>query len=99
MQVKISANTVIPFYYLLPIIIVVEGFVSIATEILTIRQLLPVAGGSVIVTSIVIGIFLLFLAMGYQHGGKKKWCTPKKFKAQFYSCFNRHRRWFILFIH
>lgn len=56
--------------YLLAIIILIEGFVSIATEILVIRQLLPVAGGSVIVTSLVIGFFLLFLALGYQAGGR-----------------------------
>lgn len=57
--------------WILPCIILLEGFVSIATEILTIRQLLPVAGGSVLVTSLVIGIFLLFLALGYHHGGKQ----------------------------
>ncbi|HSW68927.1 MAG TPA: fused MFS/spermidine synthase [Gammaproteobacteria bacterium] len=57
-------------FYILPFIILAEGFVSIATEILTIRQLLPVAGGSVVVTSLVIGVFLLFLALGYQRGGK-----------------------------
>jgi len=54
----------------LPLIIFVEGFVSIAVEILAIRQLLPVAGSSVIVTSLIIGIFLLFLAIGYQQGGR-----------------------------
>ncbi|MBA3662121.1 MAG: fused MFS/spermidine synthase [Gammaproteobacteria bacterium] len=50
-------------------IILTEGFVSIAVEMITIRQLLPVAGGSVIVTSLIIGIFLLFLALGYAQGG------------------------------
>ena len=50
-------------------ILLIEGFVSIGVEILTIRQLLPVAGGSVIVTSLIIGFFLLFLALGYQQGG------------------------------
>lgn len=55
----------------LPLVILIEGFVSIAVEILTIRQLLPVAGGSVIVTSLIIGIFLLFLALGYQRGGMR----------------------------
>lgn len=54
----------------LPIIILIEGFVSIAIEILAIRQLLPVVGGSVIVTSLIIGIFLLFLALGYRRGGR-----------------------------
>lgn len=51
------------------LIIFIEGFVSISVEILTIRQLVPVVGNSVIVTSLVIGIFLLFLALGYYRGG------------------------------
>lgn len=51
------------------IIILLEGFVTISLEILTIRQLIPVAGNSVIVTSLIIGIFLLFLAYGYKKGG------------------------------
>lgn len=63
---------VIPFYYIVPLIVIIEGFVSISAEILTIRQLLPVAGGSVIVTSLIIGIFLLFLALGYQFGGLQR---------------------------
>lgn len=54
----------------LPTIILIEGFASIAAEILVIRQLLPVAGSSVIVTSLIIGIFLLFLALGYRQGGR-----------------------------
>ena len=56
--------------FLLPLIILIEGFISIGIEILTIRQLLPVAGSSVIVTSLVIGILggiivgkLLFLIL------------------------------------
>jgi len=39
---------------------------------LTIRQLVPVMGNSVIVTSLIIGIFLLALALGYQRGGYYK---------------------------
>jgi spermidine synthase len=57
-------------YLIFLLIIFLEGFVSISVEIVTIRQLLPVAGGSVIVTSLVIGFFLLFLALGYHQGGK-----------------------------
>lgn len=57
-------------------ILLIEGFVSIAIEIITIRQLLPVAGGSVIVTSLVIGVFLLFLALGYHKGG----CVTNDYK-------------------
>lgn len=51
------------------IIIFLEGFISISIEVLTIRQLIPVVGNSVIVTSLIIGIFLLFLALGYYRGG------------------------------
>lgn len=50
-------------------IILLEGFVTISLEILTIRQLIPVVGNSVIVTSLIIGIFLLCLAYGYRAGG------------------------------
>src|SRR3990167_1675302 len=51
------------------LIIFLEGFISISVEILTIRQMVPVVGNSVIVTSLIIGIFLLFLAIGYYRGG------------------------------
>jgi spermidine synthase len=50
-------------------ILLLEGFITISVEILTIRQLLPFFGGSVVITSIIIGIFLLFLAVGYWRGG------------------------------
>ena len=50
-------------------IILIEGFITISVEILTIRQLIPKVGNSVIVTSLIIGVFLLFLALGYQKGG------------------------------
>lgn len=70
MTLHLETKTLLPLTLILPFIILVEGFVSIAVEILTIRQLLPVAGGSVLVTSIIIGIFLLFLALGYQRGGR-----------------------------
>lgn len=55
---------------LLYLIILLEGFVTISLEILTVRQLTPVMGSSVIVTSLIIGIFLLFLALGYRRGGE-----------------------------
>jgi len=51
------------------LILLLEGFITISVEILTMRQLLPFYGGSVVITSIIIGIFLLFLAMGYWRGG------------------------------
>lgn len=52
------------------LIILLEGFVTISVEIITIRQLIPEVGNSVVVTSIIIGIFLLVLAYGYQAGGR-----------------------------
>lgn len=50
-------------------ILLIEGFITISVEILAIRQLMPFFGGSIIITSLVIGIFLLFLAIGYWRGG------------------------------
>ena len=50
-------------------ILLLEGFITISVEILTIRQLLPFFGGSVVITSIIIGVFLLCLALGYWRGG------------------------------
>lgn len=69
MDVRTNFKDVLSITALLPFIILIEGFVSISIEIITIRQLLPVAGGNVIVTSLIIGIFLLFLALGYKRGG------------------------------
>ncbi|GGI84759.1 fused MFS/spermidine synthase [Legionella impletisoli] len=58
--------------HLLLIILLLEGFITISVEVLTIRQLLPFYGGSVLITSIIIGVFLLFLALGYWRGGSYK---------------------------
>ncbi len=58
--------------FILLAIVLIEGFVTISAEILTIRQLIPFVGNSVVVTSIIIGIFLLFLAYGYRKGGMIK---------------------------
>lgn len=70
LQGRKTAISFIPLRYFLAFVILIEGYVSISIEILTIRQLLPVVGGSVVVTSLIIGIFLLFLALGYQAGGR-----------------------------
>jgi predicted membrane-bound spermidine synthase len=51
-------------------IVLLEGFVTISAEILTIRQLMAFVGNSVVVTSLIIGVFLLFLAYGYRAGGR-----------------------------
>jgi len=54
------------------IILFLEGFITISVEIIIMRQLLPFFGGSVVITSIIIGVFLLFLALGYWRGGSYK---------------------------
>lgn len=51
------------------LILLIEGFVAISVEILAIRQLMPFYGSNIIITSMVIGFFLLFLAIGYWRGG------------------------------
>ncbi len=52
------------------LILLLEGFITISVEVLTIRQLVPFYGGSVLMTSLIIGVFLLFLAVGYWRGGQ-----------------------------
>ncbi|QRN04970.1 hypothetical protein GH742_14470 [Legionella sp. MW5194] len=64
-------------------ILLLEGFVTISVEILTIRQLLPFFGGSVVITSIIIGFFLLFLALGYWRGGMHSSDFYKKLNRNF----------------
>ena len=58
------------------IIILLEGFVTIAIEVLTLRQLSPFFGTSVVTSSCIIGFFLFFLACGYYKGGliHSDWC-------------------------
>lgn len=51
-------------------IIAIEGFVSIATEILCMRQLSVFMGSSVLVNSIIIGVYLLALSYGYKRGSQ-----------------------------
>lgn len=70
LQGSAGAQVAIIPIFLLYLVILTEGFVTISLEILTLRQLIPFVGNSVTVTSLVIGVFLLFLAYGYLHGGK-----------------------------
>lgn len=49
-------------------VIAIEGFVSIATEILCMRQISVFMGNNVLVNSLIIGVFLLSLAYGYKRG-------------------------------
>lgn len=53
-------------------ILLLEGFASSCIQILALRRPIPFVGYSVVTTSIVIAAFLLFLALGYAAGGKRK---------------------------
>ncbi len=65
------------------IVLLIEGFVTISVEILGIRQLVPFAGSNVIITSLVIGIFLLFLSIGYWRGGQHRQDYKNKLSTNF----------------
>lgn len=52
------------------ILLLVEGYCSLAVEMIALRVLAPVAGQSVGVTSIVVTAFLAALALGYRSGGR-----------------------------
>ena len=50
-------------------LLLVEGYCALAVEMIALRALVPVAGQSVAVTSIVVTAFLAALALGYRAGG------------------------------
>jgi predicted membrane-bound spermidine synthase len=54
------------------LILFLEGFVSVSLQIFIMRQLVPFVGNSVVVMSLVVGIFLASLSAGYMQGGKHK---------------------------
>lgn len=53
-------------------IIVVEGYIVLATELLAIRQTVPYIGSGTDTVSIIIAAVLMPLAFGYQYGGQFK---------------------------
>lgn len=65
---------------LLFIIIVIEGYVVLSTELLAIRQTIPYVGSGTDTISIIIAAVLMPLAFGYQYGGRFK---PKKIMGYF----------------
>ena len=83
-------NELVKSRWILLYLIFVEGFVSIAVEVLVMRQLTPFVGTSVVVTSIIIGIVLLFMAIGYWSGGLHQ--------KHFYDVLNRNFVWAAIFI-
>ena len=57
---------------LLFLIIIVEGYVVLSTELLAIRQTIPFVGSGTDTVSIIIAAVLMPLAFGYQYGGQFK---------------------------
>jgi len=51
-------------------LVFVEGYVSLGSEIVALRRLVPHLGSSITITAPTIGFFLLALALGYQAGGR-----------------------------
>ena len=51
-------------------ILLAEGWASLGTEILALRRMVPWAGSSVDVTSVLISVYLAALAGGYRRGGR-----------------------------
>jgi spermidine synthase len=55
---------------LILVIIFIEGFITLSAQVITLRQLIPFVGNTIVVTGTVIAFFLLFLAIGYKKGGE-----------------------------
>ncbi len=51
-------------------VLLAEGYCSLAIEMIALRVLVPVAGQSIAVTSIVVTVYLGALALGYRDGGR-----------------------------
>lgn len=47
----------------------IEGFSTLAVEVIAIRQAIPIAGSSMTLTGVMLGVVLLALSAGYWHGG------------------------------
>lgn len=67
---------------LLFIVIIIEGYVVLSSELLAIRQTIPHVGSGTDTVSIIIAAVLMPLAFGYHYGGQFK---PKKFMGTFIS--------------
>ncbi|MDA9832563.1 fused MFS/spermidine synthase [Gammaproteobacteria bacterium] len=68
------------------LIIFLEGYVVLSTELLAIRQLTPFVGNGTETVAIVIGAVLLPLALGYYHGGMfRGTCVRRSIRTQLLS--------------
>lgn len=62
-------------------LVLIEGYIGLAIQMLVIRQLTPSVGVSAVTSSWIIGFFLLALAIGYKKGGVKV-DSPIRFLAK-----------------
>ena len=53
----------------LGLILLAEGYASLATEILALRRMVPWAGSAVSVTAVLLAVYLAALAGGHRRGG------------------------------
>lgn len=54
----------------LGLILLAEGYASLATEILALRRMVPWAGSTVSLTAVLLAVYLAALAGGYGCGGR-----------------------------
>ena len=57
--------TIFPMPYLLLFVVLTEGFTTLAMQLVALRSAIPLVGSSIVLTSVVIGVILLALAVGY----------------------------------
>ena len=74
-------NKSLPTFYLF-LIIILEGYVVLSSELLAIRQTIPFVGSGTDTVSIIIAAVLMPLAFGYQSGGHFKPGFNKKGRYQ-----------------
>jgi len=56
--------------FLLPwIVALIEGFSTLAVEVIAIRLAIPIVGSSIVLTGVMLGVVLLALSAGYWRGG------------------------------
>ena len=77
MHIRTIKQTLILF-----IIIIIEGYVVLATELLAIRQTIPYIGSGTDTIAVIIASILMPLAFGYQSGGRYK---PRKIFGHYIS--------------
>lgn len=51
--------------YMLLFVVLTEGFTTLALQLVALRSAVPLVGSSIVLTSVVIGVILLALAVGY----------------------------------